>query len=158
MIFLGLFSLLLDLTICNFLNCSSFNISLFFPYLTIVYLIFNFYYNKKINAYYIYLIIFLYAVIINNNIALTILLFSLLYFFINFIKKYLKDNIISYFIVILLSIFIYDFASFLFFSSIGYLEFNVFLFLYKIVNSILLNLFYGAFLYFIISVLKYKRR
>ncbi len=158
MIILGFLSLLLDLTILNLSNYTFNSLNLFFPYLTLIFVVFYFYLNKKINNCYFYLLILLYSVIVVNNIALTIILFSLIYLWVKYLKKRTKDSFLTFLLTIVTSIIIYDSAYFLILVLFNYLEFNVFNLFYKVFNSLILNLFYGIILYFIIPVLKLSRR
>lgn len=157
MTILGFISLLLDLTILNFSNYSFGNISLFFPYLTLIYIISSIYFDI-FNKYFIYLVIFLYAIIINNNIALTFVLISILYLFIKKLKAKFKDSLLFFFMIIIISIIIYDVCYFLILVSFNYLSFNIYNLFYKVYHSIFLNLFYGIILYFLVPVLIKRKR
>ena len=158
MIILGFLSLLLDLIILNFSNYAFNSLNLFFPYLTLVFVVFYFYLNKKINNYYLYILLFLYSLIVVNNIAFTIILFSLIYLWVKYLKERTKDNLSTFLLIMITSIIIYDATYFLFLVLFRCLEFNVFFLFYKVFNSLILNLFYGIILYFTIPVLKFSKR
>lgn len=153
MIILGLISLLLDLTILNFSNYLFGNINLFFPYLTLVYIISYFYFGSIKKSYFIYIVIFLYSIMVNNNIVLTFILMGILYWFVIYIKGNFKEGPLFFFIVVVLSLIIYDVSYFLILVLFNCLSFNIFNLFYKVYNSIFLNLFYGVILYFLVPVL-----
>ena len=156
MIILGFLSLIFDVLILNFSKYLFSNISLLFPYLTLTYLICNFYFFNLKNKKIIIILSILYGIVI-NNIALTLINISIIWLIIKFFKNNFKDSFFSFFIMLITCIFLYDFLSFLFFSLLGLISFNIFNFIYKFYNSTFLNILYGLVLYFLNSVLLFKK-
>jgi len=150
MIVIGIISLLLDLTVLNFINFSFLNIKIIFPMLTFVYLVSNLYYFNNYKKVDFILILILYG-IINNNIFLTILNFLIIY---QSIRKLKKQN---YFLVLVLSIFLYDTINYLFLTICGYLQFNLYFIFYKFYNSLVLNLIWGLIFYLCLSGSKKRK-
>ena len=155
MIILGFLSLIFDVLILNFSKYLFSNLSLLFPYLTLTYLICNFYFFNLKNKKIIIILSILYGIVI-NNIALTLINVSIIWLIIKFFKNNFKDSFFSFFIMLITCIFLYDFLSFLFLSLPGLISFNIFNFIYKFYNSTFLNILYGLVLYFLNSVLLLK--
>lgn len=155
MIILGFLSLIFDVLILNFSKYLFSNLSLLFPYLTLTYLICNFYFFNLKNKKIIIILSILYGIVI-NNIALTLINISIIWLIIKFFKNNFKDSFFSFFIMLITCIFLYDFLSFLFLSLPGLISFNIFNFIYKFYNSTFLNILYGLVLYFLNSVLLLK--
>ena len=156
MIILGFLSLIFDVLILNFSKYLFSNLSLLFPYLTLTYLICNFYFFNLKNKKIIIILSILYGIVI-NNIALTLINISIIWLIIKFFKNNFKDSFFSFFIMLITCIFLYDFLSFLFLSLPGLISFNIFNFIYKFYNSTFLNILYGLVLYFFISFLLFKK-
>lgn len=156
MIILGFLSLIFDVLILNFSKYLFSNLSLLFPYLTLTYLICNFYFFNLKNKKIIIILSILYGIVI-NNIALTLINISIIWLIIKFFKNNFKDSFFSFFIMFITCIFLYDFLSFLFLSLLGLISFNIFNFIYKFYNSTFLNILYGLVLYFLNSVLLFKK-
>ena len=156
MIILGFLSLIFDVLILNFSKYLFSNLSLLFPYLTLTYLICNFYFFNLKNKKIIIILSILYGIVI-NNIALTLINVSIIWLIIKFFKNNFKDSFFSFFIMLITCIFLYDFLSFLFLSLPGLISFNIFNFIYKFYNSTFLNILYGLVLYFLNSVLLFKK-
>ena len=156
MIILGFLSLIFDVLILNFSKYLFSNLSLLFPYLTLTYLICNFYFFNLKNKKIIIILSILYGIVI-NNIALTLINISIIWLIIKFFKNNFKDSFFSFFIMLITCIFLYDFLSFLFLSLPGLISFNIFNFIYKFYNSTFLNILYGLVLYFLNSVLLLKK-
>ena len=156
MIILGFLSLIFDVLILNFSKYLFSNLSLLFPYLTLTYLICNFYFFNLKNKKIIIILSILYGIII-NNIALTLINISIIWLIIKFFKNNFKDSFFSFFIMLITCIFLYDFLSFLFLSLPVLISFNIFNFIYKFYNSTFLNILYGLVLYFLNSVLLFKK-
>lgn len=151
MIILGFISLTLDLIILNVSPYTINNITFLFPMLTLVYITSMFYFSKKYN-FSIYLIIFFYS-LIGNSFFIPLISIFLLYFLISKYKVYIKENIISYIFLILFSLVFYDTFYFFILVIFDYLQFNISYLLYKILNSIVLNILYSIPLYFLFPVL-----
>lgn len=156
MIILGFLSLIFDVLILNFSKYLFSHLSLLFPYLTLTYLICNFYFFNLKNKKIIIILSILYGIVI-NNIALTLINVSIIWLIIKFFKNNFKDSFFSFFIMLITCIFLYDFLSFVFLSSLRLINFNIFNFVYKFYNSIFLNILYGLVLYFFNSVLIFKK-
>ena len=156
MIILGFLSLIFDVLILNFSKYLFSHLSLLFPYLTLTYLICNFYFFNLKNKKIIIILSILYGIVI-NNIALTLINVSIIWLIIKFFKNNFKDSFFSFFIMLITCIFLYDFLSFAFLSSLRLINFNIFNFVYKFYNSIFLNILYGLVLYFFNSVLIFKK-
>ena len=156
MIILGFLSLIFDVLILNFSKYLFSHLSLLFPYLTLTYLICNFYFFNLKNKKIIIILSILYGIVI-NNIALTLINVSIIWLIIKFFKNNFKDSFFSFFIMLITCIFLYDFLSFVFLSSLRLINFNIFNFVYKFYNSIFLNILYELVLYFFNSVLIFKK-
>lgn len=150
MIAVGIISLLLDLIILNYTNFLFLNINMIFPMLTIVYLVSILYYFDNIKKFSFISILIVYG-IINNNIFLTLLNFSI----INYIVRKLKNQ--NYFLVLALSILLYDTMNYLFLMICSYYQFNIYFIFYKFCNSLILNLLWGSVFYLFLSCSKMRK-
>lgn len=157
MIILGFLSLIFDILILNFSKYLFSNISLLFPYLTLTYIVWNFYFFNLKNKTFLIILSFLYGILI-NNIALSLINVFILVLFIRFLKNNFKDNFLSFLVILVFCLCLYDFLNFSFISLQRLLNFNIFTFLYKFYNSIFLNILYGLFLYFLNYVLYSNRQ
>lgn len=155
MIIFGYISLLLDLIILDFSKYLFGNITFLFPMLTFIYIITYFYFRYKMKVSFI-LILFFYS-IVNFNLFFTLFLLIIIYHFINNFNKNFKENIFLYFLVVFISIFLYDFFQLVILALFNYIDFNLSFLFYKLINSVGLNLLYGVLLYLVIPVLNNRK-
>ncbi len=138
-------SLLLDLFLSTILPIVNTSNNFFIPMFTIVSLVLMYpYFNHKQNNYIRYAIIigFIYDILITNTLLVNATIFACLAAFIRFLDSGLSNNLLSIIIKSLLVIFVYDVVMYLILSLIGYINFNIFDILFKLLKSISLNLIY----------------
>ena len=137
------------------------NINIYYPSLTLVsivscYPLFN--HKRKFDFYYLVVIIIgiCYDLVYTDVFILNSLLFFISALIVS--KFYLKFDVNNYMFLLLCLIIITNYNAVYYFILVLYqhMHFDLFMLLYKIVNSYFLNLLYGYILYLLI--LKYKRK
>ncbi len=112
--------------------------------------------KKQINLF--YLICFIYGIIYDllftNTLILHSLLFIILGFLNNLIYKKLEDKFLNFLLIIIINIFLYDILLYLLLILFKEINFNILSLVYKLYNSIFLNIIYGITIY----LLTYKYR
>ena len=139
-------SFILDNFISNFINHNS----LFYPLFTLLSLIIIYpKFTKKINKYYLtsFLLGLVYDVAVTDTLFLNAFIFLLLSYIINYIFRKIPHNYLSVLIVSIVSIIYYRVITYIVLLLLNYLNFNIFVLLKSIYNSLVLNIIYTSILY-----------
>ena len=139
---LGFFSLLFDLLFLNFFPYLI-NTALIFPMFSLVYIVSRLYFNKdiKFTIFLIFLVMSIYG-------YLFYIIFSLFFFY--FIFKEKNKYFRNYYFSIMFFLVFYDFFLVLL-NNI-----NILFYLYKLIVTIPINVFYSLFLYKVLNNKKYN--
>ena len=139
---LGFFSLLFDLLFLNFFPYLI-NTALIFPMFSLVYIVSRLYFNKdiKYTIFLIFLVMSIYG-------YLFYIIFSLFFFY--FIFKEKNKYFRNYYFSIMFFLVFYDFFLVLL-NNI-----NILFYLYKLIVTIPINVFYSLFLYKVLNNKKYN--
>ncbi len=141
--------ILLDGIIVYYIPSSYHNLSYLYPMLTIS--LIPFIYQNKTHDYYKYIIILgiIYDIFYSNIFLLNALVFFLLGWIDLKIIRYFKNNIITYLFMIIVNILVYDLLLFFLIVITNYQSITLIDYLYKIKNSLLLNIIVGIIYYYI---------
>ena len=122
-------------------------INYFYPMLTISFIPFIYFTNKK--SYHILIIIMgiIYDILYSNIFLYNVILFTIIINIDILISKYFKHKLFLFILLTLFNIIIYDLISFLLVIVTGYQVVNIYDLLYKINHSIILNIM-SVFVYF----------
>ena len=145
----SIFVIILD-GIITYLVPSYFNkLNYLYPMLTVSLIPFLYRFNTKTYYQFIFILGIIYDLFYSNVIFLNAFIFLMLGIIDIKIIKFYKVNLIIYIILIILNIIIYDFILFILVYLTNYQSLTIFDYLYKIKNSIILNIAFGFILYFI---------
>lgn len=116
------------------------------------------YFKKNNNRYFVFCFVlgFLYDFIYTGTYFMNAGLFLIVGFFVSYINSITPNNFLVSVLELILLIAIYRFFSFLFLCINGFIDFNFVLLFKSIYSSILVNLIYGAFLYFVLYLVSIK--
>lgn len=140
-------SIIIDGLIPNITLYEINNLTYFTPLCTIVSLIFI--YEDRLFFKLLFAISILYGMLYMNNVFLTFILFFIVMIVIKTFKRSFKDNLFTVVIQILLVIFVYDGLFYLINVLINNNTFDINVYLYKFLHTIIFNLFYGIILFYI---------
>lgn len=143
---IGIFMIILDFVLLNTkLLCSFFSISYLISYL---------YFHKKLDLLF-YLFLFLFGVIINNNISITFLLFIIIFCFSNILRKKFTGDIGNFLLFFLSFYLIYYLCYYLLLCLFGFIDFKITFLIFQILNNILPSVSF-AIIYFAFNFNKSK--
>ncbi len=135
-----------------FTNLISIN-SLLLPLFTITSFVFTYIYFNKEKKYTFIIISFiigiLYDIAYTNSLFINTFTFLICSLLIILINRYIKDSFISRMIINILIIISFKFISYLLLFIFGFINFNYNILIKGIYSSLILNIIYGLFLYFI---------
>ena len=145
--------LLLDGVIVYLIPSYFNNLNILYPMLTIS--LIPYLLNNNIKDFYKFSFILgiIYDLLYSNIFLFNAFLFLLLSKIDVKILKYLKNNLLTYLFLIIINIIIYDLILFILVYITNYQTITLMDYLYKIENSIILNIIFGIFYYFILKKL-----
>lgn len=124
------------------------SIVLFYPYA-----------KRNFKKYMIVIFIYgvLYDLIYTQALFLDGILFSVCIFLLHYLYKFFKTIPFSDFWLLILMILLYRSFGYFVLCMIGYLQFDVGIYIHSLLSSILFNVVYGILLYYILKVLYHKK-
>lgn len=152
-------SFFLDGTVSNYLPFAYDQLYLLKTMFTIISLIVIFpYFNHNDKKYYQVAILFglLYDVVYTNSFPLNTILFLLLALFIKKINEMVAYHYFNVLITTFTTIVFADLINVMVLNIINYTNINLYAFLYKIGNSLLINLIYISIIYIILEFVSHK--
>ena len=151
---ISLFIIILDGVITYFIPSYFNKLSLFYPMLTVSLLPFLF--DGSLKDYYklVFILGIIYDLLYSNIFLFNALLFLLLSKVDIKLMKYFKNSLIFYIILIIINIFLYDLICFLLVLITNYQIVTITDLIYKLKNSILINIMSGFVYFFLFK--KYK--
>ena len=152
-------SFLLDGLLSNYISTFMLNPS----YLRTIYsiislvIIFNYFENKNKYLFILIILGILFDIVYTNTFLLNIILFTLIYLFLNIIDYYLPNNIFTINIKSVISIFIYHIFSYLILLLTHYNNYTFNLLLLILKRSIIMTIIYTTISYLVIKKLYYQK-
>lgn len=154
-IILIVLSIILDVLFSNIFNFNLYKIPYFYPMLSIAVLVYlsNFYNNPNRKNYYVlaFIMALIYDSLITNNILITALIFELIAILNIKIKTLFTNNLMNNILRLIISIFVYDLAFFIFLNFIGIQSFDLSLLLYKFIHSLFINIVYISLMFLVLK-------
>lgn len=148
-------SIFFDVLLCNMFKFSTYNISYFFPMLTITSIVYisNFYTNQNRKNYYMITLLcaIIYDTLTINNLLITLTLFETVAFLNIKLKKKFNNNLFNNILRLILSIFIYDLLFIFLLFIVKYQNINFGLLLYKFSHSLILNIVYFSIMFLVLK-------
>lgn len=157
MIILILITIILDYLLTYFIPSYFNNINFLYPMLTLTLIVYL--YKKIDNKKYfkiVFMIGFFYDIVFSYIFLLNSLIFLMMSKIIKKIDKYLRINLVISLILIILFIFLYDLILFILVYISSYNQVSIMDLLYKVKNSIVLNIFYYILLTILFKNRKWK--
>ena len=154
-------SLILEIILNNFLPYVSGNLSLFTPMFSIVSLLFIYHFFKKEKyKYFIFAFIFgfIYDLFFTNLLFFNGILFLGIAFVITLLYENLEINFLNIILEIIIIITVYELLTVFIILLFNLVPITPLKVLYKISHSLIINIIYGEFVYFIINHLPKKYR
>lgn len=153
MIIYAIISFLLDGLLSNYFSTFIVNPSYFRTIYSVIALVimFNYFDNK---SKYLYILIglgILFDIVYTNTFILNIVIFLIIYLFLNIMDYYLSSNVFTANIKAILSIIIYHFISYLVFLLVHYQNYPSKLLLLILVRSMIMTIIYTSISYFVIK-------
>lgn len=143
---MGIFMVILDFILLNTkFFCSFFSISYLISYL---------YFHRKIGPSFC-LFLFLFGVIINNNISITFLIFIIIFCFLNILRKKVTGDIWNFLLFFLSFYLLYYSCYYLFLFLFGFIDFKITFLMFQILNNISPSITF-AIIYFVFNFNKSK--
>lgn len=143
---MGIFMVILDFVLLN--------TKFFGSFFSISYLISYLYFHKKIEPLF-YLLLFLFGVIINNNLSITFLIFIIIFSFSNILRKKVTGNIGNFLLFFLFFYLIYYLCYYLFLFLFEFIDFKITFLIFQMLNDILPSVTF-AIIYFAFNFNKSK--
>lgn len=148
-------SLFLEGILSNFVPInSSFSLLLLFTSIIIFY---PYVYNIKKYIVVVFLYGILYDFIYTQTLFLDGVLFSVCIIILHYIHRYFKTMPLSFFLLLILMVILYRSFGYFILCMTSYMSFNLDIYINSILSSIISNVIYGTFLYYLLRCLHNKK-